>query len=376
MSGGELQIRDIREAPWCWQQKSALRLIRRSFKPSEIAPTMMAYVVLTELASDRESSDFKTKRQTIGDMLGRSVDSVDIYLNRLEELKLIEKTPVVENGEYKRLAIKLLPCPVVAESARLLSEPTPPAESREHNRPPGVSQSATPPTAIGLSSEESSSKKNPLEEHPGATSAPDSAASTPSEEPTSADPGGPAPATVGTRPAHPGCSGPVASRRAGSGVTVPGTSKDWSEGTPRPPKKERVPKNKDLHAILPAEKWGARDVLGYFADRFRAKWPMEAPPDFSWSKDIPAINGRLAWLKKENMTPEVAKKVIDHLFAGWDNGLPSRLGWKGERPGLALIESVKWFDTLLREVQNGAPKARQDVYDPEEAKKYPDTGWK
>lgn len=381
MGNERLEVRDIREAPFCWQEKAALRLIRSKIKPSEAPVAGYVYVALTELASNKETNQFKVKRMTLAEMVSRSGNIVDGYLNQLVELGLIEKSPVVIEGEYRCMNIRLLPCPLGVQSVAPLptgevSLPTGTPPSTLPTETPVPAHEETSPCPQGNSSEESSSEKNLHPRKPGATSAPDSSASTPSTAPASPGAKETTSTTERVSPAtaHPGCSGPAASRRAGAGVVVPGGGgrPDWEVP---PARKEKTPKAKDLHTILPAEKWGARDAIGYFGAQFRRKWPMEGPPDFTYKKDIPAINSRIAWLKKEGMDPTLLKQVIDHLFNLWDSGLPARLGWKGGRPGLAFIESVKWFETLVREVQQGAPKVRKDEYDEKKAKDFPVAGW-
>lgn len=150
------------------------------------------------------------------------------------------------------------------------------------------------------------------------------------------------------------------------------------EGGGRWAKKEKRPKSRGLlDPARPVADWRPQDAVGYFRDRFRVKWPADAAPDWT-VKGLSAVKERIRWLTAEKQPIDRLKQVIDHIIDQWDQGLGDRLGWKGARPGLALIESARWFETLLGEVTHGTAKGgavRKDQYDAEGAKALPKQGW-
>jgi hypothetical protein len=353
---------------FCWQEKAALRFLREKFKPSEVVTATAVYVTLTELASNNQADEFRVKRQTLGDMIGRSVDSIDIYLSRLEEIGLVEKRAIVIDNEYKCIAIRLLPRPATTECTR------PPAESAplvaEPTRPPTSIPSATPPNPLGIELEESSPKKNLHVESAG--SPPASRPDLPSTR--SADGGaGPPPPPEAAEPPSPG----QGATRLHFGPRVPGSLNPASHENPDELEKHR-PKPGGRQAVepKPPEKWAGVQALAYFRQKFMERWKGEGAP--AWrEKDVLATQRRITWLKTEGLSVALMKSVIDHIFEKWSNGLPSRFKWEGTRPGYALIEHTVMFERLIREVQNGVPDPAKkiDSWDEESGKRQPKIGW-
>jgi hypothetical protein len=98
--------RHIRQAPFCWQHKAALRLIRESFDADKAVSSALAvYLALTEIASDQESETFTTTHAWIALMSGLSPRTVQDRLNRLSEIGLLEvSTPALKSpSKYKLL---------------------------------------------------------------------------------------------------------------------------------------------------------------------------------------------------------------------------------------------------------------------------------
>jgi len=83
--------RAIKQEPFCWQSKAALRLIREAFDGENTVPSALAiYVALTEIASDKQSETFQTTHSWIAALSGWSSRTVRARLKALQEIKLIE----------------------------------------------------------------------------------------------------------------------------------------------------------------------------------------------------------------------------------------------------------------------------------------------
>jgi hypothetical protein len=136
------------------------------------------------------------------------------------------------------------------------------------------------------------------------------------------------------------CEKPFTSSRSGCGITIPGEDEESKR------------KKKARGTSLPPEEWNSEAAAEYFKQKFKKAWPGEGAPHAGVAS-LSAIKGRINWLKAEGIGVDFMKKAIDHLFEGWSNGLPSRLKWQGSRPTLALIENIRLFERLVREVQSG-----------------------
>jgi hypothetical protein len=84
-----MTIRDIRQAPFCWQAKSALRRLRRYYSGDRLkqrATALGIYMVLTEIASDQHRQDrAEAFVAQIVDLTGTSEATVKRYLRDFEE---------------------------------------------------------------------------------------------------------------------------------------------------------------------------------------------------------------------------------------------------------------------------------------------------
>lgn len=375
--GKNFRVGDGRMPPFCWQEKTALRLIRSSVKDSERATALALYVSLTELASNAHTDRFFTKRQSLGEMIGRtSVRSVDYYLDVLTKLRLIDKNPSLRNGEYTGMDIILLKSPSI-----VVQSTAPPLDTVQSTAPPPCNpqrdpraiHDATSGNPLHISSEESSLQKNlSLEEENAGdpktglpqvkAKSPEASSSrvegevaAPAEQPE----GRPSASDLHPKPIPPGGGIP------GMNSSPAGRTGDVLHE--EQVKRESKAKFKGLwHPDRPLELWGPRDAIGYFRHRFMEKFPGEGAPDFKIQKDIPALKHRFQWLREDGLTNGMMKQAIDHLFDKWDHGLKDRLKLDGSRPGLGIIESTRLLEMLVREIQGGTGGARKtaDSYDP------------
>jgi DNA-binding MarR family transcriptional regulator len=87
----EIQERQIKDAPFCWQHKGALEMIRDYFEDGNghSASALSTYLALTELASDAQSETFTASIRQIAARGGVSYRTTAAILNRLEKLKLL-----------------------------------------------------------------------------------------------------------------------------------------------------------------------------------------------------------------------------------------------------------------------------------------------
>lgn len=138
---------------------------------------------------------------------------------------------------------------------------------------------------------------------------------------------------------------PFTSSRSGCGIIIPGDDPQEDGRLRRKPKKLGGDTEKNPN------EWNCNDAVKYFNDRYKATWRGEGSP--AWGKaDLAGVKGRIAWLKAEGIGAEMMKKVIDHIYAGWSDGLPARFKW-GTRPTVSLLKDIRLFERLVREVQGG-----------------------
>jgi DNA-binding MarR family transcriptional regulator len=85
------QPRKIKAAPWCWQHKDALEMIRTYLEDNygHSAFALSTYVALSEFASDAQSERFTVPISQIARRAGASYRTTAEILNRLESLGLI-----------------------------------------------------------------------------------------------------------------------------------------------------------------------------------------------------------------------------------------------------------------------------------------------
>lgn len=90
----KINLRNIENGHWCWQDKDALRLIRKLFleHPKRQTTCLAIYMCLTELASNNNSYDsFAACNATIAKMAGKSVSTIKTYCDILITLGLLGK---------------------------------------------------------------------------------------------------------------------------------------------------------------------------------------------------------------------------------------------------------------------------------------------
>jgi hypothetical protein len=87
----ENRARQIKDAPFCWQHKGALRMIRDVFEDGHghSAFALSTYVALSELASDPQSETFTASINQIARRAGASYNTAAKILNRFQSIKLI-----------------------------------------------------------------------------------------------------------------------------------------------------------------------------------------------------------------------------------------------------------------------------------------------
>lgn len=86
-------LRDIRRAPFCWQDKATLRALRAYYdgdRRARRATALAIYLVLTELASDQHSQmHVETTHRAIWEATGTSEATVKRYLREFEDIGLV-----------------------------------------------------------------------------------------------------------------------------------------------------------------------------------------------------------------------------------------------------------------------------------------------
>jgi hypothetical protein len=105
--------RNIRDGAFCWQSKSARRLIRDvSDSTGNTATALAVYDALTEIASDRQSETFAVSQATIAKAAGVSDRWVRAMLPKLVDIGLVSITPNKLPGTKAQLpsTFRLLKC--------------------------------------------------------------------------------------------------------------------------------------------------------------------------------------------------------------------------------------------------------------------------
>jgi hypothetical protein len=83
-------VRRIKDAPFCWQHKAALKLIRQTFDDrSFLADALAVYLCFTEIASDEQTETFQRTRREIGERSGVSLRQFDRVLAILISIGLV-----------------------------------------------------------------------------------------------------------------------------------------------------------------------------------------------------------------------------------------------------------------------------------------------
>jgi hypothetical protein len=95
----ELPLRDIKDGPFCWQSKAALRKVRDNVADMKIGSSILkVYSALTEIASDEQSEIFETTQPHIATKALLSTATVKRALPILEELSALKITPNARPG--------------------------------------------------------------------------------------------------------------------------------------------------------------------------------------------------------------------------------------------------------------------------------------
>ncbi len=110
--------RNIKDGPFCWQSKTALRRIREAFDESTYLDQALAvYLAHTELASDEQAPTYTRPIRRVSEMSGVCMTRVKVIHKRLHALKLldwkqnhIDGTSELANSTYTLLTLDT-PCP-------------------------------------------------------------------------------------------------------------------------------------------------------------------------------------------------------------------------------------------------------------------------
>jgi hypothetical protein len=377
----EIRIRDKRRKPFFMVDKAAYNLIVEVLKPSEIMAAKATYSTLVHLANNNQSDEFTVKRATIAKLIGRTPRSVDTYLGVLINLGLIEKNPIAVNNEYRYLSIEILTPPEMPEKP--ISEVL-----KSASTPPTLKSTATPVEADCDTS--SNPLQNDIKESPKerisssntATAAPplnipsaDAESSVRAQRNGSGDVRVNAPAKK---------SAPSAKRvqpeedSSYLSLVPPGSGADLEETQQGRKKIKKPRKIRGGDPDKNADEWDAYDALAYFKRKWGKTFPGEIMPERK--AHIPRqVNGRIAWLKIEKHPAGAMKRVIDHIFDNWQDGLADKIKWDGSRPAYGIIASTWYFEKVFRLVEYGPTgKPRHDAYDAEAAKRAEevDDGWR
>ena len=89
-------IRDIRNAPFQWQDKNTMRLIREAFQEergNKLAFAIAVYVCMTEIASNQQSDVFIFTQNELAKMTGLSRKMVNQIIEAFERLNIVKKVP-------------------------------------------------------------------------------------------------------------------------------------------------------------------------------------------------------------------------------------------------------------------------------------------
>jgi|GEM_PF-3582154 len=83
--------------PKSWQDKRITRYLRKNYVRKRRKTALAIYLVLTELASDKNGDRFQAYQNTIADMAGVSYSTARKYLAEFIALKLIKKEYVKQD---------------------------------------------------------------------------------------------------------------------------------------------------------------------------------------------------------------------------------------------------------------------------------------
>ena len=83
-------MRNIREQPFCWQEKKILRFLRKRYTKSTLVKMRTLYLTLTEVSSDFNNQDIKYYTKTIATYSGLSQDWIPTGLKELIDLNIVQ----------------------------------------------------------------------------------------------------------------------------------------------------------------------------------------------------------------------------------------------------------------------------------------------
>jgi len=91
-------VRDIRNAPFQWQDKNTMRLIREAFQEergNKLAFAIAIYVCMTEIASNRydDASKSTITQSELAKMTGLSLNTVNQIIEVFERLNIVKTVP-------------------------------------------------------------------------------------------------------------------------------------------------------------------------------------------------------------------------------------------------------------------------------------------
>lgn len=110
-----LVVRQQRAAPYCWQHKAALKLIRQAFDQLSFLPDALAvYLCLTEFASDEQAESFDRTRRQISERSGVSLRQIDRILPILVSIGVLHIRKNILPGTKELAASTYTLRPVVA----------------------------------------------------------------------------------------------------------------------------------------------------------------------------------------------------------------------------------------------------------------------
>lgn len=153
------QVRDARRG-YCFQTHRALDLIRESFVSTQRLYAIGVYTCLTEAANlaggYRARDGFEVTRKALAERMGISVDTLDRYLARFQELGLVEV-------EHRRIGAVNLPNVYVLLDPPDQGSPAPPSRTGEAT--PSRTGAALRARDPGSSKKENQGPKEPLGDH-------------------------------------------------------------------------------------------------------------------------------------------------------------------------------------------------------------------
>lgn len=122
------------DGPWCWQSKAALRRIQECLDgENTVSSGLAVYVALTQIASDEQSSEFRTTHAHISKLSGVKDRTVRKRLDALVDIGLIQiETPELRAPCTYRLLPFGINCRTFGNGC--VRHPMPTSEEKEESR--------------------------------------------------------------------------------------------------------------------------------------------------------------------------------------------------------------------------------------------------